>query len=929
MPYIAPERKNVFFPLPLFPGLLLLVLGGGFLFYSFLLAAPLLQYELRFETLALPLHFDAFDFPTGRHQPEAIHELQLPLFSPKDAALPRQLYSSSFWLFLLFLSTALALCTYLRSWLFYLPPTLLILSFSSASFLGLELEQFPDSYTWPRSIALLACLLPVFLIRVWGQHWTLRQRLLVCVTGIACLLFGWYLQAPEAAGSQVLAAQQGLLLLSLIAVAGMYFYIAPGFIQGLSLLLLRLNTGVGTNLKPALILISITYLGLSTASLLVLHGTYTPIFPVLPAGIFLLPALLGSAYCLYEKQANLKGFFQTRLAETMSFLTGAGLLLLLWGYAQWSANTPLQRLLSYLLLITQMAGTLMAFLYVAMNFFNFINSGTALHKVFYQPKILERIHMRLALLMGSGAVLLFVDLAPAIQAEVALSTNEAGRYWLDREPVKAAILYEEAWNAYRQHPFAILASATLRRQLESPRSYEDLLLNSFDFAPSPEAILLLAAHKQAQGNVLEGLFYLEQGVALFPEIGPLRIHTASIYAQLGEPIQAAKLIEAADADSPGRATLLPALAVLLDSARAASLPEVHSVPHVESSAYLTNSLVAAPGGTALPLGIDTYDSTLLLANPPLRRNLILRGALEEALFLAPALDSLVAQATDQRERQRAVEDRILWHWRRGDIQKTLFYLQGSIGQADRQQAAHRKLLAALYMSRFDLERAASVWQNLLLDDQAPGELPLYAAYLLAEHLETLDPAQRLRVKQTLAQRPEGERQKIAQLTALAHRLLAEMPQPLYQAWEALPEGDAQHYLAAGLLRHKPHLLSTAQQKRLLETLGEAQSKSFRSYLSLLAQPADKVPDEELKRFGQDPYLTAAQLVLAERETDPDVRYRLLQQAISYNQDPLLNLRYARAAEAVGLGPFATAARQRIREAIGAEALMELLELEIF
>ncbi|EIM78441.1 hypothetical protein A3SI_02668 [Nitritalea halalkaliphila LW7] len=641
-----------------------------------------------------------------------------------------------------------------------------------------------------------------------------------------------------------------------------------------------------------------------------LHGSYTPLFPVLPAGLFLLPALLGSAYCLYEKQHSVSRFFQTRGTETIALLTGGGLLLLLWGYAQWSANTPLQRLLSYLLLTTQMAGTLMAFLYVAMNFFNFINSGTPLHRVFYQPKILERIHMRLALLMGTGAVLLFVDLAPAVQAEVALTTNEAGRYWLDREPVKAAILYEEAWNAYRQHPFAILASATLRRQLESPRSYADLLANSFDFAPSPEAILLLAAHKQAQGNVLEGLFYLEQGVELFPEEAALRIHTASVYVQLGEPLQAAKLVAEAPIDSPGLAALLPALAALLDSAGAANLPEIPAVPQGERLAFQANKLVADAGAPTFASADETLDATALLASPALRRNFILRGNLKEAPFLGSTLDSLVAQATELRTLQRATEDRILWHWRQGNIQEALFYLQGSIGQADRQQAAHRELLAALYMSRFDLERATGVWQNLLLDGQAPDELPLYAAYLLAEQPESLDPAQRFRVEQALALRPEQERQDIGSLMALARRLLAQTAAPLYSAWEALPAGESQRYLAAGLLRHKSHFLTAAQQEHLLGTLGEAQSSSFQPYLRLQTKPAEEISKEELRGFQRDPYLTAAQLVLAEREADPDARYALLQQAISYNSDPLLKLRYAAAAEAVGLGPFAAAAASR-------------------
>ncbi|EIM78440.1 hypothetical protein A3SI_02663 [Nitritalea halalkaliphila LW7] len=229
MPQVAPKRKNVFFPLPLFPGLLLLVLGGGFLFYSLLLAEPLLQYEQRFETLSLSLPFDAFDFPTGRYQPEALHELQLPLFSPKDAEIPPMLYHSSFWLLLLFLITALSLSTFLKGWLFYLPLTLLIVGISSGSFLGLELQQWPDSTVWPRGIVLLACLLPVLLIRIYGHYWTLWQRLLLCTGAVALLLIGWYLQAPEAAGSQLLAAQQGLLLLSLIAAAGMCFYIARAY----------------------------------------------------------------------------------------------------------------------------------------------------------------------------------------------------------------------------------------------------------------------------------------------------------------------------------------------------------------------------------------------------------------------------------------------------------------------------------------------------------------------------------------------------------------------------------------------------------------------------------------------------------------------------------------------------------------------------
>src|SRR5690606_1826489 len=107
---------------------------------------------------------------------------------------------------------------------------------------------------------------------------------------------------------------------------------------------------------------------------------------------------------------------------------------------------------------------------------------------------------------------------------------------------------ENSWGAFRKNPKAKNATAHLLFELNQPTLAKEHLDESFSNAPQVENILLLSSRMLRENKPFEAVFYLENGLKMFPGNPYLVNNLALVYVKVQKPKDAVSLLETHKAD---------------------------------------------------------------------------------------------------------------------------------------------------------------------------------------------------------------------------------------------------------------------------------------------------------------------------------------------------------------------------------------------
>ena len=781
-------------------------------------------------------------------------------------------------------------------------------------------------------------LLPVILLSFFAPSWGILQRLAIMALASFLTLFV-LIYFADIEQPALWLAENSTFPAAMLSVL-FFMHIGHAVISSTTVFLIRLNKGTGIKIIWHLLVIFVLYFLLLLFSLLSIMGAVNLPFPTLPPFILFLAAGYLGYGVMKLKAEQTDQVYEIPLVGKAFYWIGFAIAAWTWTKADFSGNQPLFEFLSHTFIYGQIALSLLFFLYLLANFNQVINSGKEVEKILFKPQFFAYFHMRIGATMALVILVIFADAVVGMQIPAFSSQITADYYYQTQKPLEAAILYENSWLEYRKNPKAKNAAAHLRFQLNNTNEAMDHLFQNFDYVPSVQNILLLSDRLHRQDKIFEALFYLENGLEIFPGDARLQNNRALLYSKLNRAQEAMQSLQAMEKEKDVAKANMLGLMVKHRMGMQEGLEDREDLP------YRINYLAHANRqGNYAPFILDTRNlpsnfhlQTALLRNQWSNQvNLDLKGDLEQ-------LDSLIAMEQMSFEERNYRESRILRTLQDNFLNETLKYLNGMVQSFPNSAGYYHILASKILAGNWDLEKAAvdilmaeekgfDNFQPLHLAILYFGEKPIDA--LRIHTLKAIDFPQWM-VWNESGRLDENEQVQFWEAVGRLHRMLPEeLLLPLAQIDAEMLRAD----WAMGLLRHKLHVISPSdflQIKALLleEIQGpwtEAQLDNWYAYVH--GETDSLLPEIEallLPELGLARNAYWGPLVMKAVEDSAEIlgKYEILQEAIQFNKDPMLWIQYVKYSRQMGLDNYASEALSTMRTWIDG-AQLEKLQMENF
>lgn len=763
------------------------------------------------------------------------------------------------------------------------------------------------SSTLPLIILLSATILPTIFFHIWGtkvKFWFRWTVLFLCFSGSLVVLV--YL-SPIASPTLYLAEQS--LLLALGLGISWIFWQGHGMLSGLVIPLSKANENLSTKFSLQFTILALLYFLTLIFLLLDLRGEVNIPFPIFPPIYLIFPLGILGWLSLDEKirQSNeLAGS-----GPSLKALYLLGLAIIFWSVWKFkiSANQPAEELLEHVLVYSQFGFSLFFFIYLMSNFLSLMNAGKGIHRVMYKPYSLPYYHLRI------GGIIAFLVITTYMEAIVAaqvnsLTSNVLGDYYYQTgQRLEASILYENSWNRYRYNPKAKNLTAHLLFQLNQPTLAKEHLEQSFAEAPQVDNILLLSERLQRENKLFEAIYYLENGLKLFPENPFLVNNLALFYTLVQRYDEAVTLLKKDDFASTVTSSNWIALQTKL------GLPtDTKKTPSDLIGSI--NLLAAKRKRGEKPESYELKNLRMLLqkeSSPMLiqaaYRNLVTELNPSDPSSEIHLLDSLSKVETFVEYTIQLQESASLRSLESGRVNEAVKNLNGLAFRNPGDLAYYLNLTGLIQAQQLDFQKAA---RDIILAEEK-GFKAIEAHHLAILELGGFSE----KVEELILKYPKYKTFGLNSELALFGKFNQTLPQKLFEIWKTIPGEEYKIAFSIKLLSHKAHGLTKLQIVELGKYLSGKVERE--NELQIFLKNPDWKDGNSLAAFTKflglkeeltaNPYFTPLILSAADRATDPLLAYEIINSACDFNQDPQLWIRKVQAAKRIGLDNYATAAIQ--------------------
>ncbi|MEX2511727.1 MAG: tetratricopeptide repeat protein [Cyclobacteriaceae bacterium] len=827
----------------------------------------------------------------------------------------------------------LVLMTTFSRYSFLIAAGLLIFLLSFSGVNSLNIGGISTNYGM--MICLIGLLLPASLIHIFFEHWSLSKRtVLIFLSGIVCLFVLIYFSNTA---YPTLLFSENIGLMAMIIAGGFLIYIGHAFISNVFVGLVNLNLGVGIRISWHFGIISILYLGLIALMYLDLTGDVN-VIPLPPYQLlFIIIGVLGFLEIRHKIQ-HLDQPYQSPWVGKAFYLLGFALTGLVILKAKLVVNTPMFDFLEHIFIYSQLGFGLLFFLYLLINFSGILNSGRALDKIIYQPPFFPYFHMRLGGFLSFLILLVYADAIVAVQFNTASTMNAADYYLATNRPLEARVLYENAFERYRNNKKALNAAAHLYLQENQPTAAIKVLTRSFEENPNVPDILLLAENLKRGKRLNESIYYLETGLKYFPDNSFLTNNLALHYLKIN----------------------------LIEEAKSL-LTNMEDFPHIKNG-----NLMALNTQNDLPLGRERESEGLLsrinllayynlhqekagfeLATDTIRNGAdilsraIIRNQWTNNIGYLPfhqhlvLLDSLIVGngnlSFSAEEDLR--ESGLVLRYKAGEINELLKQLNGMAYKFNGNAGYYHAFAGSVLSGQMDLEKAAVEWKQALekgfSNFKAPhlpvlyfGGKPHDALFIWGTHKVPFPDWMVFGADKKLVEND----------TVTFFRQMADLPKmlgtELIPALEKIQGQRLQALFIEQLILKKSHWLQKSEIDNLM-TLYRKQGNEkhdLEDYVALLEDEnlfEDNMVStvEEYAYFspkpGRNAYLTPMVLKGLEGYDSDIDKYNHLLEASQFNKDPLLWINLVKYSRKIGLDQYASKNLAIMSEWVGSEDLIAL------
>ncbi|MCE2707642.1 MAG: hypothetical protein ACK5BR_04215 [Bacteroidota bacterium] len=757
----------------------------------------------------------------------------------------------------------------------------------------------------PLILLLIGTLGPTIYLQFWSTSLSFWKRWLL-IAFFTSITIGLLCYLSSISQPSLYLAEQSLILalaMSLVWVA----WQGHGLLSGSIILISKANRGLKTKTWIQILCIGIFWLGLLFCLVLQLSGDLNLGFPASYSLWLLFPlGVLGwiSTQEKIKQSASLAG----------SIKEFSGLYILGFGLSLWTtwkismaANQAAEDLFTHVFLYSQLGFSVFFFIYLLVNFSPLLKEGKAVHLVLYKPFVLPYYHLRLGGTIGMLVLITFFDAIVANQIRSTTSNILGDYYYQTEEPLAASIFYEDSWDQYRHNPKAKYLIAQLLMQLKQPSLAKEHLEESFAEAPQVDNIILLSERLQRENKPLEALYYLENGLKIFPNNPFLSQNLALVYTLLQRKEDALALIT----DSPSTTAILPSTWLAMQL-KLGNIPDLSLYQHRDLVGLINE--VAARRKKGEEISQEEWEKLRSLiekeSSPMLihagYRNLLANPNLNDPSKEIALLDSLVLQEEFLPFTMQLQETAQLRNLGAGKIAEAIKNLNGLAFRNPGDAAYYLNLTGLIHAQQLDFEKAIRDF-NYSKEKGFSAPTTVHLALLSQDSL-------------AVENQTETVQNDLWKQNWLS-RFNASLAEKLFQEWKSFPTSLFKQVVAKRLLAQKAHGLDSDQLQSLTAYLKEGNSipDDLLVFFKEVdwSNPGSLKPFLEFLNVGEvltaNPYLTPLIMSAADQEKDLLARYEILNAASEFNKDPQLWMRKIEAASQLGLVNYANEALLQLRE----------------
>ncbi|AWW31626.1 hypothetical protein DN752_16670 [Echinicola strongylocentroti] len=780
--------------------------------------------------------------------------------------------------------------------------------------------------------------LPAMVIHFFYEHIPLTKRTLIIAPIAWCTIALLLYLSPTVNPTLLLSENLGLVALSVAAI--FLLYVGHALVGGFFLLLTKLNQGVGLKISWHLTIFTTGYLLLLLIILLhytnsySLPFTYPPLFP-----LFIVVGVAG----WFEIRAKIDQIdqpFNLPIVGKSLYWIGFGISSMAFWKASFSLNQPMLDFLDHWLLYTQIAFSLLFFIYLMSNFLGFMNSGKPISEVIFRPKYFAYVHMRIGALIALLSLVVYSDGVIAPQLSTSSTNFSADYYYATGRPLEARILYENSWIRYRKNGKAKVATALLYEDENQLTLAKQQMLEAFEWSPSVPEVILAANMAHKRNRYFDALFYLEKGLEIYPDNTLIKNNLALLYSKGNKAQKALELLPPNDRSGTIQANRIGVQVKHLLNIDHLPEPGQDRIGKINTLAYY--NLIG---------DFANFTIEAEVSDAPLTQQAILRNQWSNKTF-APIdqdialVDSLYSKELSTAAQQELRVTRVIRSYQDHQVSSALKYLNGLAIDFEGSAGYFHGMAAYILIGQGDFEKAANelaTAEMMGYRDFKSDQLPvLYfgghkdIAKKIAEKYQLEFPEWMKNELDSIGN-PQIDMGYFGYFDHLVQLNKATKDEFL-TFYKAMEDGPLKVIYAHEILFKKGHWLSESELKEISSYLlshKDLDSRYIEELGSIARQKVTKSPESPLLKVyfpdnapvATNPYFTPMVLMAAKDAPSSEERYELLRNACEFNKDARLWLTMIQAARDLGLTGYVNTFVDELRQWVPLTKLQELQESE--
>lgn len=372
-------------------------------------------------------------------------------------------------------------------------------------------------------------LLPAYYLHAFRpqMHFIKRFLIFLAIGVLVALTFHFFAEVDKPFFYLVSYGVAAPLLISVVFILMIGFEVLKSFLT----IATKSTFGDGRTNFTHFAILSVIYMGVLTFIFLYNEGYVSWKIIFIDAVWLLLAATIAGFWGFKRKEETYAHIFHFKPVGACVYLTLAIICFSTFAYFFASAIDPFIDVLKDAVIFSQLAYSIIFFVYVLANFFPAMMEGLQVYKIIYKPRFMPYATAVIAALVGVMAFFFLADKAAYYQTLGGYYISLANLHSVQNDDIVAEEYYKLS-NIYgRQTHFGNFALAKMAQKDGEILAAENYLVQSIKRNPTEFAFADLANIYEEQSDFFDGLFVLKHGVNYFPDSGPLSINLGKLLSQ--------------------------------------------------------------------------------------------------------------------------------------------------------------------------------------------------------------------------------------------------------------------------------------------------------------------------------------------------------------------------------------------------------------